>query len=55
MVKEVMIDPRRSYEEFKILKLIVQRSTDFKGPIKRSLMYQLPKNLVVRATNDFDL
>lgn len=53
MVKEIMIDPRRSYQEFKILKLIIQRSTKYTGPIKRSLMYQLPKNLVVRATDDF--
>lgn len=53
IVKEIMIDPRRSYEEFKLIRLIIQRSTSFKGPIKRSLMYQLPKNLVVKATNDF--
>ena len=51
-VKEVMIDPRRSYDEFKTLKHIIQRSTNFKGSIKRSQLYKLPKDRILEVKDD---
>lgn len=55
IVSEIMIDPRMSYNEFQIVKRTVYSQTEFKGPIRRSLMYKLPRNLVVSAASDFSL
>lgn len=55
LVDEIMIDPRRSYSEFQTIKLIIERSTKYKGKIKRSLLYQFPKDMVLTVTDDFGL
>jgi len=53
-ISQIMIDPRRSYDEFKSLEKIIRLATGFKGEIKRSLLYQLPKDTVLDVTNDFN-
>jgi hypothetical protein len=53
LIDQIMIDPRRSYEEFQTLSQIIRTTTGFKGPIKRSLLYTLPKRTVVDATDIF--
>jgi hypothetical protein len=46
-----MIDPRRSYSEFITLKRIIRKATGYEGPIKRSLLYSMPKNIVLDVTD----
>jgi hypothetical protein len=51
LISQIMIDPRRSYSEFKTIKLIIEKATGYKGSIKRSLLYSLPKERVLNVTN----
>ena len=53
LVSQIMIDPRRSYSEFKVLKDIIRKTTGFKGEIKRSLLYTLPKDIMLDVTDIF--
>jgi hypothetical protein len=46
LIDQIMIDPRRSYSEFKTIEKIIQHSTNFEKPIKRSLLYSLPQNVL---------
>jgi hypothetical protein len=50
-ISQIMIDPRRSYSEFKVLKEIIRKTTGFKGEIKRSLLYTLPKDITLDVTD----
>jgi len=50
-IDQIMIDPRRSYEEFKMIKEIISKTTGFKGEIKRSLLYTLPKGITLDVTD----
>jgi len=43
LIDQIMIDPRRSYDEFCGTKKIIRNATGFRGEIKRSLLYTLPK------------
>jgi hypothetical protein len=51
LVSQIMIDPRRSYKEFKRIKYIIEKSIGYRGSIKRSLLYALPKDIVVDVTD----
>jgi hypothetical protein len=42
-----MIDPRKTYEEYKRLKDEIIKVTGFKGTIKRSLLYRAPEQLLL--------
>lgn len=53
LVRQIMIDPRRSVSEFKVLKDIIRKTTGFKGEIKRSSLYTMPKNITVDVTDIF--
>ncbi len=53
LVDQIMIDPRRSYSEFKVLKDIIRKTTGFGGAIKRSLLYTLPKDITLDVTDLF--
>lgn len=52
-IDQIMIDPRRSSSEFKVLKDIIRKTTGFGGEIKRSLLYTLPKNITLDVTDIF--
>ena len=52
LISQIMIDPRRSYAEFKRIKTTIRSLTGYRGEIKRSLLYALPKDLVLDVTND---
>jgi hypothetical protein len=47
LLSQLMVDPRVPYEKFKELKVDIQCQTGFKGDIKRSLLYRLPKDVVI--------
>lgn len=51
LISQIMIDPRRSYSEFKLLKDIIRKTTGFKGEMKRSLLYTLPKDITLDVTD----
>lgn len=51
LIDQIMIDPRRSYEEFIGIKNIIQETTGFRGRIVRSLLYTLPKDITLDVTN----
>jgi len=51
LISQIMIDPRRSESEAKSIKARIRKATGYKGVIKRSLMYTLPKQMVVNVTN----
>jgi Protein of unknown function (DUF2971) len=51
LISQIMVDPRRSHSEFKTLERIIRKATGFKGSIKRSLLYSLPKNKTVTVTD----
>lgn len=51
LIDQIMIDPRRSYEEFIGIKKIIQETTGFRGKIKRSLLYTLPRDITIDVTN----
>jgi len=40
-----MIDPRVSYEKFKLIEQDIRQRTAYQGEIKRSLLYRLPESL----------
>ena len=50
-IDQIMIDPRRTYKEFCGIKEIIQKSTGYRGEIKRSLLYTLPKGITLDVTN----
>jgi hypothetical protein len=52
-VSQIMIDPRRSYAEFKDIEREIRKTTGFKGEIKRSLLYTLPKDITLDVTDIF--
>jgi len=52
-IDQIMIDPRKSYKEFKTLEKIIRKTTGFKGEIKRSLLYTLPKGITLDVTDIF--
>ena len=47
IISQVMIDPRVSFDEFKILKKEIREITNYKGSIKRSLLYALPEPVTI--------
>ena len=51
LIKQIMIDPRKPHAEFKVLKQIIRKVTGFKGEIKRSLLYTLPKDIILDVTD----
>ncbi|MET0012037.1 MAG: DUF2971 domain-containing protein [Sedimenticola sp.] len=51
IISQIMIDPRRKYLEFQKIKQIIKETTGYEGDIKRSLLYTLPKNIVVNVKN----
>ena len=53
LVDQIMIDPRKSNEEFRAIKDILAETIGFKGEIKRSLLYTLPKDITLSVTDDF--
>lgn len=53
LVSQIMIDPRRSVSEFKVLKDIIHKTTGFNGKIKRSSLYTMPKNITLDVTDIF--
>lgn len=55
LIDQIMVDPRRSPSEFKTVKKIIRHATGYNRPIKRSLLYALPKTTVVEATDDFNI
>lgn len=54
-IDQIMIDPRRSYKEFKTIEEIIRKTTGFKGEIKRSLLYTLPKGITWEVTDIFQM
>jgi hypothetical protein len=51
LIDQIMIDPRKSSEEFLMIKKNIQKTTGFRGEIKRSLLYTLPKNITLDVTD----
>lgn len=47
LITQVMIDPRISYDDFKLIKEDITKKTDYRGDIKRSLLYRLPESLTI--------
>lgn len=47
LITQVMIDPRIKFEKFKEIKRDIENKTDFKGDIKRSLLYRLPESITI--------
>ncbi len=47
LIDQIMIDPRVSYEDYKVVKREIIEATKFTGQIKRSLLYKLPEPLVI--------
>jgi hypothetical protein len=54
LISQVMIDPRRSYAEYKRIKNIIRVATGFKGEIKRSLLYRIPDETIVTTVENHD-
>ncbi len=52
LISQIMIDPRRTYSEYEVIRTIIRNLTGYKGEIKRSLLYSLPKDLIVDVTDD---
>lgn len=48
LITQIMIDPRISYEQFKIIEQNIRHNTGYQGEIKRSLLYRLPESLTFR-------
>lgn len=48
MIDQIMIDPRVSYDEFKVISEDIKQRSGFSGRILRSLLYAPPKGFVVR-------
>jgi len=53
LVSQIMIDPRRSVSEYKVIKDIIHKTTGFKGEIKRSSLYTMPKDITLDVTDIF--
>ena len=51
LVDQIMIDPRKSYEEFIGIKKIIEETTGFRGKINRSLLYALPRDITLDVTD----
>ena len=51
LIEQIMIDPRRTYEEFLGIKEIIQKATGFRGEIRRSPLYTLPKDIALDVTD----
>lgn len=47
LITQIMIDPRVSHEEFKLIEQGIRQRTSYKGEIKRSLLYRLPESLIL--------
>ncbi|EJM10594.1 Protein of unknown function (DUF2971) [Pseudomonas sp. GM21] len=45
LITQIMIDPRVSYEAFKLIEQDIRQRTAYQGEIKRSLLYRLPESL----------
>ncbi len=45
LITQIMIDPRVSYEKFKLIEQDIRQRTAYQGEIKRSLLYRLPESL----------
>lgn len=52
LIDQMMLDPRFSFEDYKKIKEKIKTKTVFKGDIKRSLLYSLPKGIIINATED---
>lgn len=51
LIDQIMVDPRSSYEEFLGIKKIIRETTGYRGKIKRSLLYTLPRNITLDVTD----
>jgi hypothetical protein len=51
LVDQIMIDPRLPSATVDVLKKQIRDTTGFKGSIKRSLLYALPKNMIFPIGN----
>jgi len=49
LISQIMLDPRLSSIESEELKIRLKEMTGFEGKIKRSLLYSLPKEMVINA------
>lgn len=47
LIDQIMIDPRKTYKEYQAIKDEIKNTTDYKGTIKRSLLYRAPEQLVL--------
>ena len=47
LIDQIMVDPRVTFSEFRNLKDEIVSKTKFRGDIKRSKLYTLPKNIVI--------
>lgn len=55
LITQIMVDPRISFEDFLSIETNIRNATGYNGPIKRSLLYNFPKDLILDVTNDFPL
>jgi len=47
LIDQLMIDPRVTYDEFKLIKQEISDKTGYKGSIKRSLLYAPPEDMII--------
>ncbi|MEW8687321.1 MAG: DUF2971 domain-containing protein [Candidatus Thiodiazotropha sp.] len=47
LIDQIMIDPRKTYSDFLMIKDEIKVKTGFSGAIKRSLLYKAPEELVL--------
>lgn len=52
LIDQIMVDPRRTPAEYEIIKHIIRASTGYKGVIKRSLLYALPKECILSVSKN---
>lgn len=49
LITQVMIDPRISYDEYEKIQKNIRQKTEYRGDIKRSLLYRLPETLTIEV------
>ncbi len=47
LISQIMIDPRLTFKEYKHIKDEISERTGYSGPIKRSLLYAAPEEVVL--------
>jgi Protein of unknown function (DUF2971) len=51
IISQIMLDPRYSVSEAKKIMTHLRNTTGYEGSIKRSLLYSLPKEIIINANN----